>query len=68
MDNEALLTQLLLDMDIPPLRRRIDSLTNVRWLLSNLGFRNSRHRSYRRAIELLKGIYKESLKQQPEQN
>jgi len=48
------LEEILALMDVPEMRRDITHDSNVRWLLRNLPFRNSRHPLFREAIDLLR--------------
>ena len=48
-----------LDMDVPHSRRDVDTCSamrpsNVRWLLRNLGVRNSEHKDFDKTIKKLK--------------
>ena len=46
------------DMDIPAQRRDVAEPENVRWLLRNLGARNSDHHQFKVTIEFLKKLFK----------
>ena len=46
------------DMDIPDRRRDVAEPENVRWLLRNLGARNSDHPQFKVTIEFLKKLFK----------
>ena len=48
------------DMDIPFIRRDINDPANVRWLLRNLGVRNSRHPEFNVVVCMLKELAKKS--------
>ncbi len=47
------LSVLLNDMDIPEIRRELTT-NNLRWLLRNLGIRNSNHLHFKEVMELIK--------------
>ena len=59
------LEQILADMDLPEQRRDITRFDNVRWLLRNMHFRNSGHKHYKKAMELLKKMSKEMDRRRP---
>ena len=42
------------DMDVPGSRRDIEDLGNVRWLLRNLGVRNTSHPDFQAVIDWCK--------------
>jgi len=46
---------LLLDFDVPQ-RRRVLTLSNVRWLLRNLSIRNKQNPNLHRVLGLLRGL------------
>ena len=48
------LEQILADMDLPEMRKDVTRFDNVRWLLRNMHFRNSEHKHYKKAMEVLK--------------
>lgn len=48
------LEQILADMDLPEQRKDVTRFANVRWLLRNMHFRNSEHKHYKKAKEMLK--------------
>lgn len=48
------LEQILADMDLPEMRKDTSRFANVRWLSRNMHFRNSEHKHYKKAMELLK--------------
>jgi len=50
---EAWLNDLLSTMDIPDMRRDITDISNVRWLLRNIGVRNSKNVAFPEAIAVL---------------
>ena len=52
------LKRLLKNMDLPLERMNADIPANCRWLLSNMGIRNSRHPKYEEAKQLLKELNK----------
>jgi hypothetical protein len=41
-------------MDVPSARKDITQLSNVRWLVRNIPFRNSMHPNFREALDLLR--------------
>ena len=41
-------------MDVPESRRNLEDLSNIRWLLRNLGIRNSEHPEFRTVIDWCK--------------
>ena len=41
-------------MDVPESRRNLEDLSNIRWLLRNLGVRNSEHPEFRAVIDWCK--------------
>ena len=47
------LAQLLENMDIPTMRRDLNKMTNVKWLLRNLKANNAKNPQIDRAIALL---------------
>ena len=51
---EDALPQLPEDMDVPSIRRDTRDHGNIRWLLRNLGVRNSDHPEFKTIIEALK--------------
>ncbi len=55
------LERILGEMDLPLLRRNADLPGNCRWLLSNMGFRNSRHPKYEKAKQMLKEMYRKQM-------
>ena len=55
---ESALGTILDMMDVPAMRKEINS-PNVRWLMRNLGARNSGHPMFDTARILLKEIFKE---------
>lgn len=54
------LTIMLRQMDVPDMRLDVRKPENVRWLLRNLGARNSTHRHFPATIEMLKALTKEA--------
>jgi hypothetical protein len=42
------------DMDVPSIRRNLDNIANVRWLLRNLAIRNSEHPKFKEVMKDLK--------------
>ena len=48
------LEEVLADMDLPEQRKDATRFGNVRWLLRNMHFRNSEHKHYKKAKEMLK--------------
>ena len=54
---------LLKDMDVPVMRKDARITANCRWLMSNLGFNNSKHPNYPRAKQILKEITKKLKKE-----
>jgi hypothetical protein len=48
--------EILDTMDIPQARRDVSNLSNVRWLMRNLGANNSGHPHFSAAITQLKQI------------
>ena len=46
------------EMDVPISRRDLTDAANVRWLLGNLGIRNSNHPDFKQTIQDLKSIFK----------
>lgn len=52
------LNELLNDMDIPLMRRELNS-NNLRWLQRNLGINNHNHPNFGRAMSLIQDILKE---------
>ena len=46
------------DMDIPVLRRDTSKAENIRWLLRNLGIRNSDHPQFQVSLVVLKKLVK----------
>ena len=49
---------LLIDMDIPESKFDIDKIENVRWLQRNISIRNSEHKNFNKAIELIVKLLK----------
>lgn len=54
------LADILENMDIPEQRRNLNFLSNIRWLLRNLGAQNGDAVDYPEAVELLKSIERKS--------
>jgi hypothetical protein len=52
------LVKILKEMDLPLERKDADIPTNCRWLLSNMGFLNSKHPNYKKAKTMLKEMNK----------
>lgn len=50
---KANLTRLLTPMDIPAMRRDLDNLENIYWLIRNLGINNSSHEDYKNTMTKL---------------
>lgn len=50
---KANLTRLLTPMDIPAMRRDLDNLENIHWLIRNLGINNSSHEDYKNTMTKL---------------
>lgn len=48
------LLSLIAGMDVPDYRRKLESNHDVCWLNKNLGARNSSHRNFAKAMELIK--------------
>lgn len=59
-EEQAQASRLIRTMDVPDRRRDLSDPANVRWLLRNLGVRNSEDRMYPCAIRLLKHLAGES--------
>ena len=58
MDEEhQQLTQRLEDMDLPKLRKTLNS-SNIHWLLRNISVRNDEHPRFKEAVALLRGMRK----------
>lgn len=51
--NEMDLTRMLKPMDLPWNRRKNFTPQKLRWLKKNLGKRNSGHKNYKEAMELI---------------
>lgn len=47
------LREILDDMDVPPLRRDVQKIENLRWLLRNLFIRNMGHPDFTEAIQII---------------
>ena len=54
------LKELMKSMDIPDERRVGGKNFDIRWLLRNLGIRNSSHENYIKCISILKQMLKEN--------
>lgn len=50
------LSQLLVTMDVPAMRRDVASTANVLWLGRNLSINNSDHENFQRAMTLLRTL------------
>lgn len=54
MNTKIEIENLLLDFDVPE-KRRVLTLSNVRWLLRNLSIRNKQNPNLHRVLGLLRG-------------
>jgi hypothetical protein len=48
--------KLITKMDLPTHRKSVKHNDDVRWLKNNLGVRNSKHKNYSKAMELLVSV------------
>lgn len=55
---KELFKALVADFDLPESRVKILSPANLRWLMRNMGIRNSSHPNYLEAAKLLGRLYK----------
>ena len=49
---------LIADMDVPIMRKKATDVADLQWLMRNMGFRNSDHPAYAKAIDVLKALLK----------
>ena len=53
-DNGEALKSVLKDFDLPEHRKTSQTIHNLKWLLRNLGVRNSKHPRFEEAITIIK--------------
>ena len=66
MNDTEKLQKLLGDLDLPEMRKDTSKPSNVRWLLRNIGVRNSRSNNLTETIRLLLLINKENTRKDRE--
>lgn len=66
MNDTEKLQKLLGDLDLPEMRKDTSKPSNVRWLLRNIGVRNSRSANLTESIRLLLLINKENTRKDRE--
>lgn len=54
--NARRLEGLIQTMEIPPRRKAMDHIGNLRWLAKNLAERNRKHPNFTAAVEILKEL------------
>lgn len=53
---EKQLKKILNTMDVPLWKKQVDNQHNLFWLIRNLGIRNSDHKDFNEAIEIIKSL------------